>query len=112
MRTKTGTITSAKMQNTVVVTVHRYVMHAKYGKRYRVSKKFMADTNGHAGLAAGDEVVITECRPLSKNKCFKVTEIKNKAIVTTSIKDEDVEKNVKRDHRDSLAKKADSAAKA
>jgi hypothetical protein len=56
--------------------------------------------------------VITECRPLSKNKCFKVTEIKKKAIVTATIKEEDVEKTTKRDHRDALATKADSAAKA
>lgn len=114
MRTKTGLITSAKMQNTVVVTVHRYVMHAKYGKRFRVSKKFMADTNEHKDLGIGDEVMITECRPLSKNKCFKVTEVKKKAIRTVSMKEEDVEKNVKRDHRDTLATKkpADSTATA
>ncbi|MBP9773210.1 MAG: 30S ribosomal protein S17 [Candidatus Peribacteraceae bacterium] len=102
MRTKTGIITSAKMQNTVTVTVHRYVMHDKYAKRFRVSKKFLADTNGME-LHMGDEVVIAECRPLSKRKCFKVSEIKKKAHQFVQIKDEDAEKGIKRDHRDSNA---------
>src|SRR3989338_418686 len=78
MRTKKGVITSAKMTGTVTVTVHRAVVHPLYQKRYRMSKKFLADTNGH-DLWVGDEVVITECRPLSKRKCFKVTEISKKA---------------------------------
>lgn len=78
MRTKSGTVTSAKMKNTVTVTVHRSVMHPVYGKRFRVTKKFLADTNGME-VHEGDEVVITECRPLSKRKCFKVTEVTKKA---------------------------------
>lgn len=74
MRTKKGTITKAAMKDTVTVTVHRAVFHPKYKKRFRVSKKFLADTNG-MDLGIGDLVTITECRPLSKRKCFKVTEI-------------------------------------
>lgn len=62
------------MKDTVTVTVHRAVFHPKYKKRFRISKKFLADTNG-MDLGIGDLVVITECRPLSKRKCFKVTEI-------------------------------------
>ncbi|MEQ1849195.1 MAG: 30S ribosomal protein S17 [Candidatus Peribacteraceae bacterium] len=101
MRTKTGLITSAKMQNTVTVTVHRYVMHPTYGKRYRKSKKFLADTNGME-LSIGDMVQITECRPISKRKCFKVTELLKKAVqVETTFTDDDVEgATSKRDHRD------------
>ncbi|MDD3897066.1 MAG: 30S ribosomal protein S17 [Candidatus Peribacteraceae bacterium] len=74
MRTKKGIVTSAKMTGTVSVTVHASVMHPVYKKRFRRSKKFLADTNGH-DVHAGDIVIITECRPLSKNKRFKVTEI-------------------------------------
>lgn len=74
MRTKQGTITKAAMQNTVTVTVHRQLFHPKYKKRFRVSKKFLADTNG-MDLGIGDVVTIAECRPLSKRKCFKVTEV-------------------------------------
>ena len=46
MRTKKGTITSAKMTGTVTVTVHRSMVHALYKKRYRMSNKFLADSNG------------------------------------------------------------------
>ncbi len=75
MLTKQGTITSAKMQNTVTVTVHRSRQHTLYRKSFRVSKKFLADTNGMTDLAIGDIVTIQECRPISKLKHFKVTEV-------------------------------------
>ncbi len=104
MRTKTGTVTSAKMQKTVAVTVHRYVMHPTYDKRFRVSKKFLADTNGF-DLGEGDEVVIAECRPMSARKCFKVTEIIKQAPRVAAMKTEEVEMTTKRDHRDTLAEK-------
>ncbi len=104
MRTKIGIVTSAKMQKTVVVTVHRSVMHETYDKRFRVSKKFMADSTGF-DLGVGDEVVITECRPLSKNKCFRVTELKKAAPRLTAMKTEEIELQTKRDHRDALAEK-------
>lgn len=109
MRTKIGIITSAKMQNTVAVTVHRSVMHATYSKRYRVSKKFLADTNGQEDLGIGDEVVITECRPLSKRKCFRVTEVLKRAIRVADMKTEEIEGKTKRDHRDALATKVRTA---
>src|SRR3990167_3957161 len=75
MRTKTGVITSAKMTGTVTVTVHRSVFHPLYKKRFRVSKKFLSDTNKMEDLGVGDTVEITECRPISKRKCFKVTTV-------------------------------------
>lgn len=104
MRTKTGVITSAKMQNTVAVTVHRYVMHPTYAKRFRVSKKFLADTNGQ-DLAVGDEVTISECRPLSKRKCFKVTEVIKRAPRVSEMKTEAIEETTKKDHRDATYQK-------
>ena len=78
MITKRGIVTAAKLQRTVTVTVHRSVVHPLYKKRYRSSKKFLADTGTHT-VHLGDEVVITECRPLSKLKHFQVTEILKKA---------------------------------
>jgi small subunit ribosomal protein S17 len=87
MRTKQGVITSASMQNTVTVTVHRAVLHPMYSKRFRVSKKFLADTNGH-NLGIGDEVIITECRPLSKRKRFKVTDIVKQAPRVSAMADD------------------------
>ena len=100
MRTKIGVITSAKMKNTVTVSVHRYVLHPKYGKKFRVSTKFLADTN-NIEAAVGDEVVITECRPLSKRKHFKLTEVRKKAIQVQELKDEEaIAGSVQPDHRD------------
>jgi len=87
MITKRGIITSAKMQGTVTVTVHRSVVHPLYKKSFRVSKKFLADSNGQ-DLHVGDEVVIVECRPLSKHKRFKVTEILKAAARVSEIAEE------------------------
>jgi small subunit ribosomal protein S17 len=99
MRTKSGIVTSAKMQNTVTVTVHRSVLHPIYGKRFRVTKKFLADTNGMT-VNEGDAVVISECRPLSKRKYFKVTEITKKAPQLEEFKDDvAVEGGIQHDHR-------------
>jgi small subunit ribosomal protein S17 len=67
MRTKTGVVTSAKMQKTIVVTVDTYKTHPKYQKRYKASRKFYA--HDEKGLAKeGDTVTISETRPLSATK--------------------------------------------
>jgi small subunit ribosomal protein S17 len=87
MRTKTGIIGSAKMTGTVSVTVDRFIVHPKYNKRFKRSKKYLADTNGH-DLFEGDKVEITECRPLSKNKYFKVTTILQAAPRVSEMKDD------------------------
>ena len=101
MLTKQGTITSAKMQNTVTVTVHRQVQHPLYKKSFRKSKKFLADTNGVEDLAVGDLVIITECRPLSKTKHFKVTDVVKRAPRVSEMADEaGVDKAI---HREKIA---------
>ena len=80
MTQKIGTITSAgKMQDTVTVTVHALVRHPLYKKSFRRSKKFLVDTKGVSDLGVGDEVVIEECRPLSKTKHFKIKEVLKRA---------------------------------
>lgn len=89
MLTKNGVITSAgKMQDTVTVTVHQQVRHPLYKKSFRKSKKFLADTKGITDLMVGDEVTITECRPLSRNKHFKVTEVTKRAPRVSEMKEE------------------------
>lgn len=75
---KRGIVTAAKMTGTVTVTVHRRKSHPIYRKHFRVSKKFLVDMN-NVPVGIGDEVLITECRPLSKRKRFKVTEILKQA---------------------------------
>lgn len=104
MLTKKGTITSAgKMQNTVTVTVHQHVRHPLYKKSFRKSKKFLADTDGMADLIAGDEVEIQECRPLSKNKHFKVANVLKRVPRVSEMKEEAaIEKTI---HREKVAPK-------
>ena len=72
MRTKTGIITSNKMQKTLVVTVKTYKSHSKYQKKYIVSKKFYAHCDAPEKYSIGDTVTITETKPISKLKHWKV----------------------------------------
>ena len=71
MRYKQGTVTSDKMEKTIVVTVNAYRTHPKYKKKFRVSSKFMAHSPENK-FKIGDEVVIQETRPLSKLKRWVV----------------------------------------
>jgi len=67
----TGTVVSNKMQKTVVVKVERIKEHPRYKKRYKVHKKYKAhDEKGE--YKVGDKVVIEECRPMSKEKRWRV----------------------------------------
>lgn len=66
-----GTVISDKMKKTVVVKVDRVKEHPKYKRRFKISKKYKAhDENNEYKI--GDKVVIEECRPLSKEKRWKV----------------------------------------
>ena len=67
----TGAVVSNKMQKTVVVKVERIKEHPKYKKRYKVHKKYKAhDEKGECKV--GDKVIIEECRPMSKEKRWRV----------------------------------------
>ena len=59
------------MQNTVVVQVERIKEHPKYKRRYKVHKKYKAEAKTEE-YKAGDKVVIEECRPISRDKKWKV----------------------------------------
>lgn len=70
-KTLSGVVVSAKMQKTVVVAVSRFEKHPKYGKFMNITKKYKAhDEEGR--FKEGDQVLIEECRPISKDKTFKV----------------------------------------
>ena len=67
----TGTVISNKMQKTVVVRVERIKEHPRYKRRYRFHKKYKAhDEKGE--YKVGDRVIIEECRPISKEKRWRV----------------------------------------
>jgi small subunit ribosomal protein S17 len=74
---KVGTVTSDKMQKTVVVRVDRLVRHRKYRRYVRRTSKFMA--HDEMGATVGDKVRIVETRPLSARKRWRVIEIVQKA---------------------------------
>jgi small subunit ribosomal protein S17 len=73
-----GVVKSDKMTDTIVVEVSRYSKHPKYGKYVQTRKKYKAHDEGNTARI-GDKVEITECRPLSKDKTFKLTSIISKA---------------------------------
>ncbi len=68
-----GEIVSDKGEKTVVVLVNRFVKHRRYGKFVKISKKYKAHDNKNE-YKTGDRVVIEECRPISKDKHFKVVQ--------------------------------------
>jgi small subunit ribosomal protein S17 len=75
---RTGTVTSNKMDKSIVVSVEMKIMHPKYGKFVKQTKKFMAhDESGECGV--GDVVKIMETRPMSKLKRWRMVEIIEKA---------------------------------
>lgn len=78
-KTKVGIVVSDKMDRTIVVLTERLFKHKLYGKFLRRNEKYMADDPQEvAGM--GDRVLIEECRPISKNKRWRVREVIEKAI--------------------------------
>ncbi len=72
MRIVTGKVVSDKMAKTVVVEVGRLVVHPKYHKRIKRTQKFHA--HNELGAKTGDTVKITEVKPISRTKSWKVVE--------------------------------------
>lgn len=70
----TGEVISDKMDKTISVKIHRTVKHPKYGKYIKKTSVFKAhDENNDAKM--GDKVKISESRPLSKTKRWKLSEV-------------------------------------
>ena len=67
----TGIIISNKMQKTLNVKVERIKEHPKYKRRYKIHKKYKAH-NETGEYKIGDKVIIEECRPISKDKKWRV----------------------------------------
>lgn len=73
-----GKVVSDKMDKSVTVAIERYVRHEVYGKFIRRTTKILAHDEDNA-CREGDTVAITECRPLSKHKSWRVVEVVQKA---------------------------------
>ena len=70
-RTFEGVVVSDKMIKTIVVKVSRTKIHSKYNKLYTVSRRYKVhDEKGQ--FKEGDKVKFIECRPLSKDKRWRV----------------------------------------
>ncbi len=75
---RVGLVVSAGMDKTILVAIKRQVKHPMYGKFIKKTTKLMAhDEENSAGK--GDTVRIMETRPMSKNKCWRMVEILERA---------------------------------
>jgi len=75
---RTGLVVSDKMDKSIVIIVERKVKHPMYGKFVKKTSKFIAhDEKNESNI--GDTVRIMETRPLSKNKCWRLVEIIERA---------------------------------
>ena len=71
VRVFTGKVMKAAMNKTIAVAVERTKIHPKYGKRYKVTRKFLVHDEKNE-YKPGDQVSFIECRPLSKLKRWRV----------------------------------------
>lgn len=74
VRTLTGTVVSNSMQKTIAVVVERLVRHPQYSKYVRRTTKLLAHDESNTSRK-GDVVSITECRPYSKRKAWRLVEV-------------------------------------
>jgi small subunit ribosomal protein S17 len=73
-----GIVVSDKMEKTIVVTVDNKTLHPLYKKYVVRTKKLKAhDETNDAKI--GDRVRVVECRPISKDKCWKLVEVLERA---------------------------------
>ena len=75
-----GTVTSNKMDKTVVVAVETSVSHGVYGKTVKRTYKLKAHDEENA-CQIGDKVKVMETRPLSRDKRWRVVEVVEKAVI-------------------------------
>ncbi|PKP21814.1 MAG: 30S ribosomal protein S17 [Bacteroidetes bacterium HGW-Bacteroidetes-19] len=77
-KVREGLVSSNKMEKSIVVSVERKLKHPKYGKFLKRTTTVMAhDEKNECNI--GDKVKVMETRPLSKNKCWRLVEIIERA---------------------------------
>lgn len=72
-----GFVISNKMNKTIIVKVERIKQHPKYKKRFKVYRKFKVHDEENKAKVS-DKVIFEECRPISKEKKWRLVEIQNK----------------------------------
>ncbi len=83
-KTRTGFVTSDKMDKTVVVSIERRILHPRFRKYVRRHKKVKAHDEKNT-CTIGDWVQIIETRPLSKDKCWRVQKVLRKSAEAGSL---------------------------
>src|SRR6266576_334914 len=78
---RTGLIVSDRMQKTVVVSIERTVMQPRYKTSLRRRSKVKAHDESNQ-CHVGDRVLIVECRPLSRDKRWRVSKVLQHGLVT------------------------------
>lgn len=87
-KTLTGVVTSDVRDKTITVTVTSRETHPIYRKQYTVSRKYTAHDEKNEAVK-GDTVTISETRPVSKTKSFKLDAIVEKGRGTVELKEEE-----------------------
>lgn len=77
-RVRQGVVISDKMAKTVTVQINRLKEHGKYKKRFVVSKKLKAH-DAKQEAKKGDTILIESCRPISKDKHWRLIKVVKKA---------------------------------
>jgi small subunit ribosomal protein S17 len=78
VKQEVGIVISNKMQKTIVVKIENRYAHPMYSKTLIKTKKYLAhDESGECNI--GDQVLVEECRPLSKRKRWKLVQILSKS---------------------------------
>jgi small subunit ribosomal protein S17 len=89
-KTLTGIVASDAANKTITVAVTSRETHPIYGKQYTVNRKYIVhDENNDAKI--GDKVTISETRPISKTKTFKLDSIVEKSHGSVNLKEDVVE---------------------
>jgi small subunit ribosomal protein S17 len=83
---KTGVVTSDRMDKSVVIQVDRIIMHKMYKRYIKRSAKFMAHDEQNI-CRVGDTVEIVESRPLSSRKRWRVKRVVRRAVGQTVVND-------------------------
>jgi len=73
-KSRVGVVVSDKMDKTIVVKIERKAMHPLYGKTVKITKKYKAHDEENVAKV-GDKVLITETRPLSRDKRWRLVRV-------------------------------------
>ena len=86
-KTLTGVVTSDVADKTITVTVTSRETHPIYKKQYTVTRKYAAHDEKNEAHK-GDTVLVTEGRPVSKRKTFRLAEIVKRSVGSIEVKDD------------------------